>query len=241
MTLSHFAIIAVLRVSARLAELCDHRLQADARQGYPQLRQRQRRPDQRLSHHGREQRPLLVLLGDIAKARGGGLAIGMMLGRPDRQADCGHFRHPRPYVPAVFRTSSGGKGVLVGAVMLAFFDWRVFAIALVPVPASSVIADQMDLARLHPGRDQLPDHACRCSIMTSDTDRDGGGHGGGGHLHAPLEHRTHPARQARTSSRSRVPRPSNRHGCRRRGERTTMKVFVLGHRRLGHRAGDSAA
>ena len=70
---------------------------------------------------------LLVLLGDIAKGAAA-VSIGMVLAGPVGKLTAGIFVILGHMFPLYFGFK-GGKGVLVGAVMLAFFDWRVFGIA----------------------------------------------------------------------------------------------------------------
>lgn len=70
---------------------------------------------------------LLVLLGDIAKGAAA-VAIGALLAGPIGKLVAGIFVILGHMFPIYFGLR-GGKGVLVGAVMLALFDWRVFAIA----------------------------------------------------------------------------------------------------------------
>lgn len=72
---------------------------------------------------------LLVLLGDIAKGAAA-VAIGALLAGPIGKLVAGIFVILGHMFPVYFGLR-GGKGVLVGAVMLALFDWRVFAIAFV--------------------------------------------------------------------------------------------------------------
>ena len=71
---------------------------------------------------------LFVLLGDIAKGAAA-VAIGMLLAGPIGKLTAGIFVILGHMFPLYFGFR-GGKGVLVGAVMLALFDWRVFLIAL---------------------------------------------------------------------------------------------------------------
>ncbi len=92
----------------------------------------------------------------------------------------------------------GGKGVLVGAVMLAFFDWRVFVIAFALFLLSVIVTRWISLG-LDPGRGQLSDHDMAV-LSRSGADRDGARHGGGRRIHAPLEYRTHPARHGKINS-----------------------------------------
>ena len=70
---------------------------------------------------------LLVLLGDIAKGAAA-VSIGMVLAGPVGKLTAGMFVILGHMFPLYFGFK-GGKGVLVGAVMLVFFDWRVFGIA----------------------------------------------------------------------------------------------------------------
>lgn len=70
---------------------------------------------------------LLVLLGDIAKGAAA-VAIGALLAGPIGKLVSGIFVILGHMFPVYFGLR-GGKGVLVGAVMLALFDWRVFGIA----------------------------------------------------------------------------------------------------------------
>ena len=70
---------------------------------------------------------LLVLLGDIAKGAAA-VSIGMVLAGPVGKLTAGIFVILGHMFPLYFGFK-GGKGVLVGTVMLAVFDWRVFGIA----------------------------------------------------------------------------------------------------------------
>lgn len=72
---------------------------------------------------------LLVLLGDVAKGAAA-VAIGAILGGPVGKLVAGIFVIMGHMFPLYFGFR-GGKGVLVGAVMLLLFDWRIFLIAFV--------------------------------------------------------------------------------------------------------------
>ena len=72
---------------------------------------------------------LLVLLGDVAKGAAA-VAIGALLAGPIGKLVAGIFVIMGHMFPLYFGFR-GGKGVLVGAVMLVLFDWRMFLIALI--------------------------------------------------------------------------------------------------------------
>jgi len=71
---------------------------------------------------------LFVLLGDVAKGAAA-VAIGALLAGPIGKLVAGIFVIMGHMFPVYFGFR-GGKGVLVGAVMLVLFDWRMFLIAL---------------------------------------------------------------------------------------------------------------
>lgn len=72
---------------------------------------------------------LFVLLGDVAKGAAA-VAIGALLAGPIGKLIAGIFVIMGHMFPIYFGFR-GGKGVLVGAVMLILFDWRMFLIALI--------------------------------------------------------------------------------------------------------------
>ena len=72
---------------------------------------------------------LFVLIGDIAKGAVA-VSIGMLLAGPVGKLVAGIFVILGHMFPLYFGFR-GGKGVLVGAVMLLLFDWRMFLIAFV--------------------------------------------------------------------------------------------------------------
>lgn len=70
---------------------------------------------------------LFVLIGDIAKGAAA-ISIGALLAGPIGKLVAGIFVIMGHMFPLYFGFR-GGKGVLVGAVMLLLFDWRIFLIA----------------------------------------------------------------------------------------------------------------
>ena len=99
---------------------------------------------------------LLVLLGDIAKGAAA-VSIGMVLAGPVGKLTAGIFVILGHMFPLYFGFK-GGKGVLVGAVMLAFFDWRVFGIAFALFLLSMVIVTKWISLGSILGRGQLSHH-----------------------------------------------------------------------------------
>lgn len=71
---------------------------------------------------------LFVLLGDVAKGAAA-VAIGALMAGAIGKLVAGIFVIMGHMFPIYFGFR-GGKGVLVGAVMLVLFDWRIFLIAL---------------------------------------------------------------------------------------------------------------
>ena len=134
---------------------------------------------------------LFVLLGDIAKGAAA-VSVGWALGGPVGKLTAGIFVILGHMFPLYFGFK-GGKGVLVGAVMLAFLARVRHCIRAVhPVGR----ADKVDLARFDPRRGQLSDHDMAV-LSRSGADGNGVRHGGGSCFHAPLEYRTHPARHGK--------------------------------------------
>ena len=72
---------------------------------------------------------LFVLIGDIAKGAAA-ISIGAYLAGPIGKLVAGIFVILGHMFPVYFGFR-GGKGVLVGAVMLLLFDWRIFLVAFV--------------------------------------------------------------------------------------------------------------
>ena len=89
---------------------------------------------------------LLVLLGDIAKGAAA-VSIGMVLAGPVGKLTAGIFVILGHMFPLYFGFK-GGKGVLVGAVMLAFFDWRVFGIAFALCLLSVIVTKWISLGSI---------------------------------------------------------------------------------------------
>ena len=87
-----------------------------------------------------------VLLGDIAKGAAA-VSVGWALGGPVGKLTAGIFVILGHMFPLYFGFK-GGKGVLVGAVMLAFFDWRVFAIAFALFILSVVLTKWISLGSI---------------------------------------------------------------------------------------------
>ena len=89
---------------------------------------------------------LLVLLGDVAKGAAA-VAIGAILGGPVGKLVAGIFVIMGHMFPLYFGFR-GGKGVLVGAVMLLLFDWRIFLIAFVLFFAAVLVTRWISLGSI---------------------------------------------------------------------------------------------
>ena len=75
------------------------------------------------------------------------VSIGMVLAGPVGKLTAGIFVILGHMFPLYFGFK-GGKGVLVGAVMLAFFDWRVFGIAFVLFLLSVIVTKWISLGSI---------------------------------------------------------------------------------------------
>ena len=165
---------------------------------------------------------LLVLLGDIAKGAAA-VSIGMVLAGPVGKLTAGIFVILGHMFPLYFGFK-GGKGVLVGAVMLAFFDWRVFGIAFALFLLSVIVTKWISLGSILGAvsfpittwvfyRDPVRRSSYSCTARISDA--------------------SSAERKTNFPSRARKPCLTER--------RLQNEGFCTGHRRLGHRAGDAAA